>query len=361
GFSMSRTGSAAGSGAASPVQHLVGLNDNGERLAYFGISNPSDQPVGYRLRFFDKDGKQIGQATDARLLSRFGQRQYQVNEIRNDFDVTDVDDYRIEIETVSGGGLVPYASNLRLASDDPSFVGGGSVQASKVYLIGALSSPGPNNTLWQSDVVLSNTSNEVVLTDMRFTPVGLNSVTTPVVKLTLPAGTTERLANVIADKWGIKDSAGVLVLDSDALKGVFPVVQGESYDNSKPAKRFGQTLPAFTDENAAVPGKSHYLVGLRQDAKSRTTYWLYNPGTTTGEYDIIYRALDGSILGRIDSVRLGAGKARQVSPSQHPLPSAGAAGGFTVQFVVKSGKVLSAAQVVNNATNDPAYVQGELR
>lgn len=361
GFSMSRTGSAAGSGAPSPVQHLVGLNDNGERLAYFGISNPSDQPVSYRLRFFDNEGKPIGQAASNLIVSRFGQRQFQVSEIRDTFKVTDADDYRIEIETVSGGGLVPYASNLRLASDDPSFVSGGAVQASKVYLIGALSQPGPNNSLWQSDIVLSNTANEVVLTDMTFTPNGLNSTTTSAVKLTLQPGATERLVNVIADKWGIKDSAGVLVLDSDALKGVFPVVQGESYDNTTPSKRFGQTLPAFTDEDAAVPGKAHYLVGLRQDAKNRTTYWLYNPGTTTGEYDIIYRALDGSILGRIDSVRLGAGKARQVSPAQHPLPATGASSGFTVQFVVKSGKLLSAAQVVNNATNDPAYVKGELR
>lgn len=361
GFSMSRTGGASGTGATSPVQHLVGLNDNSERLAYFGVSNPSDQPVTYRLRFFDKEGHQIGTPANPLIVSRFGQRQFQVNEIRDTFGVNDADDYRIEIETVSGGGLVPYASNLRLASDDPSFVGGGSVQASKVYLIGALSSPGPNNTVWQSDVVLSNTSNEVVLTDMTFTPVGLNSLTTPVVKLTLPAGATERLVNVIADKWGIRNTAGILTLDSDALKGVFPVVQGESYDNSKPAKRFGQTLPALTDADAAGPGKSHLLVGLRQDAKNRTTYWLFNPGTEAAELDIIYRNLDGSIINRIDGVRLGGGKARQVSPQQHPLPAAGVKDGFTVQFAVKSGKILSAAQVVNNDTNDPAYVQGEVR
>jgi hypothetical protein len=29
--------------------------------------------------------------------------------------------------------------------------------------------------------------------------------------------------------------------------------------------------------------------------------------------------------------------------------------------VVKGGKVLSAAQVVNNGTNDPSYIQGEVR
>lgn len=361
GFSMSRTGGASGTGATSPVQHLVGLNDNSERLAYFGISNPSDQPVTYRLRFFNNDGQPIGTPGSSFIVSRFGQRQFQVNEIRDTFGINDADDYRIEIETVTGGGLVPYASNLRLASDDPSFVGGRSVQAAKVYLIGALSSPGPNNSLWQSDVVLSNTSNEVVLTDITFTPVGLNSATTPEVTLTLPKGATERLVNVIADKWNIRNAAGVLVLDSNATGGTYPVVQGESYDNSTPAKRFGQTLPALTDADAAGPGKSHILAGLRQDAKNRTTYWIYSSGNEVAEFDIVYRNLDGSIINRINGVRLAAGKARQFSPAQHPLPAAGIPNGFTVQFVVRAGKVLSAAQVVNNATNDPAYVQGEVR
>jgi hypothetical protein len=209
--------------------------------------------------------------------------------------------------------------------------------------------------------VLSNTSNEVVLTDMTFTPVGLNSATTPEVTLTLPKGATERLVNVIAEKWNIRNTAGVLILDSNATGGAYPVVQGESYDNSTPAKRFGQTLPALTDADAAGPGKSHILAGLRQDAKNRTTYWVYSSGTEVAEFDIIYRNLDGSIINRINGVRLGAGKARQFSPAQHPLPAAGIPNGFTVQFAVRTGKVLSAAQVVNNATNDPAYVQGEVR
>ena len=44
-----------------------------------------------------------------------------------------------------------------------------------------------------------------------------------------------------------------------------------------------------------------------------------------------------------------------------PLPAAGVQDGFTVQIVVNSGKVLSAAQVVNNDTNDPSYILGEVR
>ena len=103
------------------------------------------------------------------------------------------------------------------------------------------------------------------------------------------------------------------------------------------------------------------MVGLRQDATHRTTFWLFNPGTTTALYDVVYRGLDGAVIGTIPGVQLGAGKLRQFSPNQHALPAAGVQNGFTVQIVVKGGKVLSAAQVVNNGTNDPSYIQGEVR
>lgn len=126
GISMSSAGSATGSGPDNRMQHLVGLIDNTERLAYFGLSNPSDQPATYHLRFYDKAGHMIGESAEDLTLSRFGQRQFQVREIEEFFGVSNVADYRIEIENRSTGMLVPYASNLRLVSEDPSFIGAGS-------------------------------------------------------------------------------------------------------------------------------------------------------------------------------------------------------------------------------------------
>jgi len=360
-FTLSSLGSSSGSGTEPRVQHLVGLNDNNERLAYFGVSNPNDEPATYRLRFYNALGQPIGNPTAPLTIPRFGQRQYQVKEIRETLGISHQDDYRVEVETLEGGTVVPYGSNLRLASDDPSFVVGSSSKTSKVYLIGALSSPGLNNSTWQTDVVLANTSNQVVLTDVTFTNVGTSSVPTSKVTVTLQPRETERLANVIASKWGITNGIGVVTLESDSPNDVFPAIQGESYDNSVPSKRFGQTMIALTDADAAGVGKSQYMAGLRQDAKYRTTFWLFNPGTGPAEYDIIYLDLNGSEIDRLAGVRLGAGKMRQLSPGQHPLPASGVVNGFTVQILVKSGKVLSGAQVVNNLTNDPAYIQGEVR
>jgi PKD repeat protein len=361
GVSMTQAASSAVSGVVgNPAQNLVGLISNSDRLAYFGVSNPGATATTYHLRFFDKAGTLIAESNPDFTVSPFGQRQFQAAEIASTFGVSNQADYRVEVSTTTGGGmLVPYASNLRLASDDPSFLEVGSSKNAKAYLLGVLSAPGTNNSRWQSDLLLSNIGTQPSTADVTFTSIGLNAVPTNPIHVTLQPGQTQRLENVVAGQLGVANGIGVLTVSSSSPEGIFPIVQGESYDNSDPTKRFGQAMAAITDATAAASGQTQYLVGLRQDAAHRTTIWLFNPGSTNAQYDILYRGLDGTLIGSTKGVVLGAGKLRQFSPSQHPLPAAGVQDGFTVQVVVSSGKVLSAAQVVNNDTNDPSYILGE--
>lgn len=360
--SLTAAATAAKDGSTSATQNLVGLINNADRLAYFGISNPTENAVTYHLRLFDKLGKLIGQTSQDLTVAPFGQRQFQSAEIESTFGVSNQDDYRVEVSAPTGGTtLIPYGSNLRLSSLDPAFIEAGSSKSAKSYLLGALSTPGPNGTLWQSDLLLSNVNSQPVSADVTFTGIGVLAVPTAPLHVTLQPGETQRLQNVIASQWGIKNAIGLLTITSASPNGVFPISQGESYDNSNPAKRFGQSMSALTDADAAVAGQGHYLVGLRQDANHRTTLWLFNPGGANGVYDLVYRNLDGTVIATTANVQLAGGKLRQISPSQLPLPSTGAQNGFTLQIVVKAGMVLSAAQVVDNGTNDPSYIQGGIR
>ncbi|MFL6235066.1 MAG: PKD domain-containing protein [Thermoanaerobaculia bacterium] len=362
GISMSSLSAAAKADGASAAQNLVGLIANSDRLAYFGVSNPSEGAVTYHLRLYDKLGKLIGETSQDLTVAPFGQRQFQSAEIESTFGVTNQDDYRVEVQATSTGGtLVPYASNLRLSSQDPAFIEAGSSKSSKSYLLGALSAPGANGTVWRSDLLLSNVNSQAASVDVTFTGIGVNATPTTPLHVTLQPGETQRLQNVIAGQWGINNAIGLLTIKSTSANGIFPIAQGESYESSNPAKRFGQSMAALTDANAAAAGHGQYLAGLRQDATHRTTLWLYNPGDANGVYDLVYRGLDGTVISTTKDVQLAGGKLRQISPAQLPLPSAGAQNGFTLQVVVKSGKVLSAAQVVDNGTNDPSYIQGEVR
>jgi hypothetical protein len=341
---------------ATSVQHLVGLNDNSTEVSYFGLSNPNDQPATYRLSLFDNQGRAVGAPTSF-TVSRLGLKQFQREEIESTFGVSNLQDYRVQIESVSGGPLYPYGAKVRTASFDPSYVSPADTR-SRVYLLGMSSTPGLGNTLWRSDLVLSNTTSQVITTSMTFLRVGLASSPLAPVTLTLQPGETRRLANVLADKWGLTDAVGTLILDTDTSTSGLPVVQGENYEFSTGVRRFGLTMPALSANEAAGAGQGQYLVGLRQDAMHWTTFQLINPSDAYGTYDLVYRALDGTELGRISGLGLPPGKSKFFRPSDHPIPAAGVTGGFTVQILVKTGQALAAGQVVNLTTNDPAYIVG---
>jgi hypothetical protein len=55
----------------------------------------------------------------------------------------------------------------------------------------------------------------------------------------------------------------------------------------------------------------------------------FNPSDQATVCDLVYRALDGSVLECMAGVTLGPGKARQLGPGQHPIPTAGVQGGCT--------------------------------
>jgi len=356
GISMTET---AGTADDQARMYLIGLNDNSDRVAYFGLSNPHSEPAVYQIRLFDALGHQVGQSDDL-TLGRFGQKQFQPQEIR-DLGVSNATDYRVEIEPKSGGRIYPYGTNLRVATQDPAFASAEAPTGKKLFLIGSLSQPGLNNTLYQTDVVLSNPLAQAIAVDLTFTAVGVSSLPQTPVRVTLQPGESQRLANVIADKWHITDQVGFLSFQSPTADGPLPRLTGESYDNANPARRFGQSMIPQSDQEAAGVHQGQVLVGLRQGSSWRTTIWLMNPSTEQGLYDVIYRKLDGTILGRFTSLPLGPGKMKQIRPSEHPLGGLSIEDGFTVQVLVKGGKVLAAGQVINNRTNDPAYIRGETR
>ena len=342
----------------STFQYLAGLNDNTDQLAYFGISNPTATTTTYHVRLFDTQGNQIGESKGDLTLGPFAQRQFQQADVHTLFGLTTGTDYLVSIENKSGSTIFPYGENVRMGSGDPSFVTAGNTNAATQYVIGAFSTNGS----WQTDVVLANTSTQPMSLSLTFTRTGVTATNTAPVTLTLNPGDSQRLSNAISGKWNLSNVVGVITVTSAGANGVYPIVQAESYNNAQPANRYGQSMAAFSDANEAKVGQSHYLVGLRQDANHLATVWVFNNSTTDyGIYDVMYRGLDGTVLGTVSNLTLPPGRVRGFLPNQLPLPAGGVTNGFTVQVVVKNGTVLTAAQVLSTSTGDPAYVQGAAR
>jgi hypothetical protein len=353
-------GAASGSTTSSSqaaYQNLIGLNNNSSELAYFGITNPTAETATYQVTLFDTNGVQIGSPSQQLQVAPYGQRQFQQEDIENLFGLTTASDYRIQVQNISQGTLFPYGENVRLGSTDPNFLTVGSTANATQYIVGAFS----NSGTWQSDVVLANLSAQPMSVSLTFTSVGLLQSPTAPITLTLEPGQTQRLTNAIATEWKLNNVVGIVTVQSSGIGGVYPQVQAESYNIANAADRYGQSMPALSANDAASTGQGSYLVGLRQDSGHLTTLWVFNPSADMGSYTIVYRGLDGSVLGTINNVLVPPGKARQYLPAAHPIPAGGVTNGFTVQVLVQSGQVIAAAQVLTISTGDPAYIQGAVR
>ncbi len=263
---------------------------------------------------------------------------------------------------MSGPAPVPFGSDLWLSSGDPSVTRPGTARTAKAYLLGVLNGPGPNRTVLQTDLVLANVGGQTAQASLSFTKASAKAAgpTLNAAPFAIPAGATQRLDNVLFGQLGSRSGVGVLTVTTTSLDGTYPVVLAESFDNTNPAKRFGQTIGALGDTDVADAAHRLELVGLRNDKATKTTIFLFNPSGAAAEYDLVYRAPSGAVLGTLKNVKLAAGQLRQLDPAQHPTKK-GASNGFSVEVVVKSGKALAAAQLLRTSTQDPAYIVGVVR
>jgi len=342
------------SATATPTQYLVGLNDTTERLSSFGVSNPYPGVATVRFRFFDKLGHPIGSPVD-KTLSGFGQKQFQPAEIRG-FGVRG-DDYRVQIETLSGGPVYAFGTTVRLATGDPSFIPAGDSGQQTVFLVGALSQPAGGG-LFRTDAVLFNPTSQVVLTEMTYRNVGITSAPTDTITLSLQPGETRRLQNVVFSDWALTNAVGILTFKSNSPTSQYIVAYGETYDDTHPQSRYGQSMPSLSLKDVAKAGQTQVLTGLVDNASTRTVLWLFNPTTDATTVDLTYRALDGRVLGTRTGYSVPAGVVRQISNGTNPIP-ANFSEAFTVEVAVKVGSVMSSAQVIINGNSDPTYIPGQ--
>lgn len=339
---------------ATPPQNLIGLNDNPEKLSYFGVTNPYPQNATVRFKFFDRNGQPIGQESTL-TISGFSQKQFQPAEIRN-LGVRG-DDYRVLVETLAGGPVYAFGSTVRLGTGDPSFVPAGDPGQQKVYLLGAMSQP-TGGGRFRTDLVLYNPTNQVIITDLTYRNVGFTSVPTDTVTVTLAPGETRRLPDVVFNQWRVVDAVGLLTVDSDSPTSQYLVVYGETYEDTNPGARYGQTMSPLSAADLAKVGQTQVMTGLIDNSSTRTVLWFYNPTAENALVDVTFRGMDGRILGTRTDYLVGPGVSRQLSNGTHPIP-ANFQESFTVEVKVTAGSVLTAAQVILNSNNDPTYIPGQ--
>jgi hypothetical protein len=314
--------------------------------------------VVYRLRAYDADGDPLGDPTPELTLPRLSQKQFQGRELKSLFALDGLSDYRVEVETVSGGPVFAWGNNVRQGSQDPSYIGGGAGGVETAWLLG-VQKQRRGGTDWITDVVLSNPSDEELELTLGYRESGVNTAFRNADPITLGPGESRRIADVVS-LWPQAGSGnGVLRVVGSNQDGAHAIVNGETYDSGKAASEtLGASLPALSLADAAGPKQRVVLLGLRHAAgKADTTLWLFNPSGDRGQYELRYRAADGSVIKRVRRFAVPGGKVRSIGASSLP----GGAQAFTLEILVKTGQLIAVGQVLDLESGDPSLVVADPR
>ena len=288
----------------------------------------------------------------------FGQKQFTLAELRNRYHVKGKTDYRVALELTSEGDLFAWGAGRRKVNGDPSFIGGISASETNTYFLGALDTSGPTGGVWQTDVLLTNPGDNPQSVELRFVDSSLNPAVRPPLVVDLAARQTKRLEDVLSTNFGAANKVGLLTAKALGTTGPLPLVAVETYDNQTASKRYGQSLAAFYDSDIADADQKVSLVGLRQDNAFRSNFWVAAFGSDRASFDVIYRDFEGHVVGEALDQGVAGGKVRQFLSAALPTAPDGL---FTVDIVVRNGRIIVGGQVVSAVTGDPAYVRGEVR
>jgi hypothetical protein len=213
--------------------------------------------------------------------------------------------------------------------------------------------PGSNDSHWQTELTLHNTSVSTITATLTFHDnFGAAGTTT----VDIAPRATITLADVVANRFGRSTATGAIEVTFDSAFAQKLTVSSRTFNKSANGE-FGQDIPAI--DLAAVPDTGSIIVlsGPSSSTQAHFNFGVYATSAATVQWELI-RA-DGSVAATKE-VPYIAGEQIQYGNGISTLFANSPADNDTVHAVVTSGRALAYGSVVNDASGDPTYVPGVL-
>ncbi len=180
-------------------------------------------------------------------------------------------------------------------------------------------------------VTLTNLTRLPIAVDLRFVPseasAGKPERSDPGQWLEVAAGERRSISDLVA-RWG--DGLGALIITPRG--------------SDSPTIEVGSGRALLRLDDAAVEDQVWAVPHLSAATSKSSALVLWNPGEGETRVDLFYRGNDGAELGIVAGIQIPEGHARTIGPRRHPAAVSGRAD-FSIEVVVRSGRVLAAAQV----------------
>lgn len=211
--------------------------------------------------------------------------------------------------------------------------------------------PGANDSHWQTELTLHNTSISTIQATLTFHDAnGANG--TAIVNVAPRATVT--IADVVASRFGRESATGAIEITFDSGFARRLTVSSRTFNKLADAE-FGQDIPAVDRASAPAAGDVIVLSGPSSATDAHFNFGIYAINASTVRWDLV-RA-DGTVA-TTKEVSYLAGTQTQYNTGVSTFLNASAADNDTVHAVVTSGNALAYGSIINNVSGDPSYVPG---
>jgi hypothetical protein len=267
---------------------------------------------------------------------------------------------RVSFTVLSGGRILPYAAAVDELSGDTllSVASNAPESPDDVLLTGAGHVHGALGTLFTSDLSITNGSAGPRTVDLTLIAAGLPGPPSPPAPLTLAAGQTIVLRDVLQTAFGYTtDVVAGLRIHPESPASIVASVRTTTPNNAGGGS-YGFFVNGAKASDALSAGGKAVSIHLEHDARFRTNFGFLEVGGASVTVRATFFDEIGTPLGT-RSYPVAAGGFAQKSVAE--FLGAAASGNGYIEFTVDSGSgsVLTFATVVDDLTGDAIYVPGE--
>ena len=331
--------------------YLTGLASNDSFRTNIGAVNRSSNSVPVTLTLFESDGNEVGSASFSVPGNSFGQTG--LTQHFPQLAGRSLDTLSMRISASQADAVSVYASIVDNRTQDPVYYQASGTPEGDSLIVPAVGrAPGANGTFWRSDVTLFNPTSTRMILGIRYLVAGADNRNASTSTLSLNAGRTFVLADVL-NELGLQSGSGALEVTWTGESG--PVVTSRTYTSVESGGTYGQSIDPIVSY-----GRDVYVPGLRSDTSFRTNVGFVNGSQETIGINVTLISSTGSTIAT-GFLQLAPKSQTQTSVSGlFPGLNAAAIGTFTLHAHTDGAPMLFAyGSIVDNASGDPAFFKGE--
>ena len=212
--------------------------------------------------------------------------------------------------------------------------------------------PGANDSRWQSELTLHNTSGSPITATLRFHDASGAQQSTDV---TVNARSTVTIADVVASRFGRESATGAIEVTIPDASANRVAITSRTF-NTSTSGQFGQDIPAVNANDAAGAGDVVVLQAPSSANDARFNFGLYAVTDAKVRWELV-RA-DGTVITPIAEQSYAAGTQMQFNQGIANLLGQTEQDNDAVHANVTSGKMIAYGSAVQNSSGDPSFVPG---